>query len=337
MRRPRIDDDRSAGQDSFLDVVTNIVGILIILVMVIGAQVRQLVLTPPPAPADATAATAEAERLAAEIETLGATVASAESEIEELQFQIKSVAVEAAAAAQGRVEIATLVAAAKHELGQMKAAADSARVTAAERTARRQRLAAEIHQCRLETEGVVHAAATTEEVLAYPTPIGRTVNGDEIHFRLAEGRIAYVPLEELFELAKTHTRRNSDSLQDLAARIVTVGPTRDFNLDYVVETKIDRARGQVLVRSREWVVRPVHPGVGETFTAALETGSRFRAVLGGVKPDTTVTLWCYPDSFEGYRAIRAELHRLGVPTAGRPLPDGAPIGGSTEGSKSVVQ
>jgi hypothetical protein len=337
MRRPRIEEDRSAGQDSFLDVVTNIVGILIILVMVIGAQVRQLVLAPPPEPANTAAAAADVERITAEIETLGATVASAESEIEGLQFQIESVGVEAAAAAQGRLEMATLVAAAKHELGQMKVAADSAEVTAAERTARRQRLAAEIHQCRLETEGAAHPAATTEEVLAYPTPIGRTVNGDEIHFRLAEGRIAYVPLEELFELAKAHTRRNSDSLQNLAARIVTVGPARDFNLDYVVETKIDRARGQVLVRSREWVVRPVHAGVGEPFAAALEQGSRFRAVLAGVQPDTTVTLWCYPDSFEGYRAIRAELHRLAIPAAGRPLPEGAPIGGSTEGSKSVVQ
>jgi hypothetical protein len=56
-----------------------------------------------------------------------------------------------------------------------------------------------------------------------------------------------------------------------------------------------------------------------------------------VKPDTTVTLWCYPDSFAAYRQIREELHRLGIPTAGRPLPEGAPIGGSTEGSKSVVQ
>jgi hypothetical protein len=177
----------------------------------------------------------------------------------------------------------------------------------------------------------------TEEVLAYPTPIGRTVNGEEIHFRLAEGRIAYVPLEELFELAKAHTRRKDDSLSNLAARVVTVGPARDFNLDYVVETKIDRARGQVLVRSREWVVRPVGPAVGEPVAEALGPTSRFRGVLSGVKPDTTVTLWCYPDSFEGYRVIRAELHRLGVPTAGRPLPDGAPIGGSTDGSKSVVQ
>jgi hypothetical protein len=31
------------------------------------------------------------------------------------------------------------------------------------------------------------------------------------------------------------------------------------------------------------------------------------------------------------------MHRLAIPTAARPLPEGAPIGGSAEGSKSVVQ
>jgi hypothetical protein len=56
-----------------------------------------------------------------------------------------------------------------------------------------------------------------------------------------------------------------------------------------------------------------------------------------VRPDTTITLWCYPDSFEEFRGLREELHRLGIPTAGRPMPEGAPIGGSTDGSKSVVQ
>ena len=332
MPRPRAEEERSAGQDSFLDVVTNIVGILIILVMVIGARVRQLMLTPP----EPAAAAAPAE-LSAEVTGLAATVNSAESEIEELERQVQQVSLEAAAAAQARLDLATAVAAAKRELERRKGEADAVRVAAAERAARRQSLEEEIHRVGLATKGLAEAAATTHEVLAYPTPIGRTVNGEEIHFRLAEGRIAYVPLEELFELAKAHTRRNADSLTDLAARVVTVGPARDFNLDYVVETKVDRARGQVLVRSREWVVRPVGPGVGETITEALAASSRFRGVLAGVKPDTTVTLWCYPDSFEGYREIRAELHRLGIPTAGRPLPDGAPIGGSTEGSKSVVQ
>jgi len=326
------DDDRSAGQDSFLDVVTNIVGILIILVMVIGARVRQIILEPPDA-----AATPAVAALLDEATELGQTVTSTETEIDGLEAQIAEVEHEAAATAQARLDLATAVAATKHELERRKAAADVASVARAEQAARRRALVAEIHQCTLAAQGLGHPQATTEEVLAYPTPIGRTVNGDEIHFRLAEGRIAYVPLEELFELAKAHTRRNADSLSNLAARVVTVGPARDFNLDYVVETKIDRSRGQVLVRSREWVVRPVGPTVGEPVAEALRPTSRFRGVLSGVKPDTTVTVWCYPDSFEGYRAIRAELHRLGIPTAGRPLPEGAPIGGSTEGSKSVVQ
>jgi hypothetical protein len=332
MRRHRADEDRSAGQDSFLDVVTNIVGILIILVMVIGAQVRQLVLSPPEPDA-----TPEVLALEEEVHQLAGTVASAEHEIEELEEQVETVELEVTAASHARLELATAVSAARVGVAEMKQDADAARVEAAERSARRRSLEAEIRQCRLEAEGIAHAAATTEEVLAYPTPIGRTVNGEEIHFRLAGGRIAYVPLEELFELAKEHTRRNSNSLSNLTARIVTVGPALGFDLDYVVEAKIDRSRGQVLIRSREWVVRPVDPSVGEPFTAALESESRFRRALGGVKPDTTVTLWCYPDSFDGYRQVRAELHRLGIPTAGRPLPDGAPIGGSTDGSKSVVQ
>jgi hypothetical protein len=85
------------------------------------------------------------------------------------------------------------------------------------------------------------------------------------------------------------------------------------------------------------VVRPARQLIGETATEALAPRSRFRQVLADITPETTVTLWCYPDSFEEFRALREELHRLGIPTAGRPMPEGAPIGGSTDGSKSVVQ
>jgi hypothetical protein len=332
MPRPRPDDDRSAGQDSFLDVVTNIVGILIILVMVIGARVRQIVLEPPvPVAVEPPAA------LQAEVTELAKTLSSAEHEIEDLQAQLQLVGAAIEGASQARLELATAVAAAKRGVEVRKQAADASRVAAAERAAHRRMLEDHIRTCILETESLAHAPATTKEVLAYPTPIGRTVNGDEIHFRLAGGRIAYIPLDELFELAKAHTRRNSNSLSDLATKIVSVGPAQGFSLDYVIEAKIDQARGQVLIRSREWVVRPAELSVGEPVAEALGGSSKFRRTLAGVKPDTTVTLWCYPDSFEGYRAVRAELYRLGIATAGRPLPEGAPIGGSTEGSKSVAQ
>jgi len=333
MTRLKHEEDLTAGQDSFLDVITNIVGILIILVMVVGARVQKVSLdaATKAAPPAATAA------LEAEVEERENTLVSAESEIEELQAQAGLVQAAIDGASNARLRLATAVAAARTEVEQRKQAADAARVADAERTARRRQLEESIRQCTLETESLAHQRATTAEVLAYPTPIGRTVNGEEIHFRLAGERIAYIPLEELFELAKRNTQRHSGSIADMATRIETVGPERGFALDYVIEAKIDQARGQVLIRSREWVVRPADPGVGETVEAALASTSAFRGTLSGVKPDTTVTLWCYPDSFAAYRRIREELHRLGIPTAGRPLPDGAPIGGSTEGSKSVVQ
>jgi len=331
MPRPKPEDVSSAGQDSFLDVVTNIVGILIILVMVVGGRVQQIVLSAAP---QARAKAAELER---EIEERDQAAALVESEVAELAEQARTVATAAAYAGESRVTLATAVAAAKVELAKRKDSADKDRITAAEAASRRKELQAEIERCTLEAEGIAHAPVTAKEVLAYPTPIARTVTGEELHFQIDQGRIAYIPLVELFELAKTQTRRHSGSLSTMAQRIETVGPIQDFSLDYVIDVKIDQARGQVLVRSREWVVRPSGPGIGETLEEAIQPQSRFRRVLGDVRPDTTVTLWCYPDSFEQFRALREELHRLGIPTAGRPMPEGAPIGGSTEGSKSVVQ
>jgi len=331
MPRPKPEDISSAGQDSFLDVVTNIVGILIILVMVVGGRVQHVVLSATPR------AQARAAELAREVEDLDKAVAVRESEIAELAEQAQTVAAAAAFAGESRLTLATAVAAAKAELEGRRGSVEAERLAAAEAAARRQELEAEIERCTREAEAAAHAPATTKEVLAYPTPIARTVTGEELHFQIDQGRIAYIPLVELFELAKQQTQRRAGEISQMSQRIETVGPLQDFSLDYVVELKIDQARGQVLVRSREWVVRPGRPGLGETLADALQPSSRFRAVLANVRPDTTVTLWCYPDSFEAFRAVREELHRLGIPTAGRPMPEGAPIGGSTEGSKSVVQ
>jgi nucleoid-associated protein YgaU len=331
MPRPKLEDISSAGQDSFLDVVTNIVGILIILVMVVGGRVQQIVLTATP---QAKAKAAELER---ELEELDQSAVLIESEVADLAEQARTVATAAAFAGEARITLATTVAAAKVEVEKRKQSADKDRVSAAEEAARRKQLEAEIERCTLEADGLSHAPATMKEVLAYPTPIARTVTGEELHFQIDQGRIAYIPLVELFELAKTQTRRHSGSLTSMAQRIETVGPVQDFSLDYVIEVKVDQARGQVLVRSREWVVRPASPGLGETIAEALQPHSKFRRVIADVRPDTTITLWCYPDSFEEFRGLREELHRLGIPTAGRPMPEGAPIGGSTDGSKSVVQ
>jgi len=331
MGRPQQEDISSAGQDSFLDVVTNIVGILIILVMVVGGRVGQMGLSAVPQ------AAARAAELEGELGRMETELATAEGEIAGLAAQERSLAVATAAASEARMRLATAAAAVRVEVEERKRGVEASQARAAETAARKRELEAEIEKCTLELDGLVHLPATTKEVLAYPTPIGRTVTGDELHFRLDQGRIAYIPLTELFELAKTQTQRKGGSIANLANRIETVGPVQGFSLDYVIEARVDQARGQVLIRSREWVVRPMVGHQGETVEEALRADSKLFRVLANVTPDTTITLWTYPDSFEAFRSLREELHRRGLPTAGRPLPDGAPIGGSADGSKSVVQ
>ncbi len=331
MMRRRLNQSKDASQDSFLDIVTNIVGILIILVMVIGARVQHLSIKSAAAPPP------EAAALADELARLEDAVVLAESDLLELDEQAAQLAVTVADAGTARIHLATAVSAAQRDIDTLRESVDEQQAAAAEADARQEQLEAEIEQCSLEAEGIAHAPQETKRLLAYPTPIGRTVTGDEIHFRLAAGRIAYIPLTELFEEAKSRTQRNSGSLAAMQSRVETVGPVQDFSLDYVVEVQVNRAAGQVMVRSREWVARPARRDVGETLEHALARQSRFRTVLSGVRPDTTVTLWCYPDSFNEYRAIREELHRLDIPAACRPLPEAAPIGGSTEGSKSIAQ
>ena len=331
MRRVAVREDADPAQDSFLDVVTNIVGILIILVMVIGARVQSLSLSSEAVASPAMTATVE------ELTSLVQEATSVEHELAELETQMATLAAAANGASMGRMQLAEALAALKVEREVRRAAVDEETALSAQQRAEIATLKEAIADAEEEAKTLAFDEAETEEILAYPTPIGRTVNGDEMHFQLQGGNIAYIPLQELFGMARNRAQRHTGSISQLTNHIESVGPTQGFALDYVIETQVDRARGQILVRSREWVVRPQQRSLGEPLEVAMVEGSAFRRKLSRITPATTVTLWCYPDSFEAFREVRAELYRLGIAAAGRPLPDGAPIGGSADGTKSVAQ
>jgi hypothetical protein len=131
MRRPKPEDISSAGQDSFLDVVTNIVGILIILVMLVGGRARQVIQNALPAQSDRVAA------LEQEVDVLDQTIALAESEVGELAAQARTVATAAAFAGEARLHLATAVSAATVEIDRRKQEAGAAQTKVAEAAARR--------------------------------------------------------------------------------------------------------------------------------------------------------------------------------------------------------
>ena len=103
MARPKHAEDLAAGQDSFLDVITNIVGILIILVMVVGARVQKITLDAVAQPGPS----ADHAALEAQVAEREDTLASAESEIQELQTQAALVQAAIDGASSARLRLAT--------------------------------------------------------------------------------------------------------------------------------------------------------------------------------------------------------------------------------------
>jgi vacuolar-type H+-ATPase subunit I/STV1 len=333
VRRALPDYTAAVGSDSFLDVVTNIVGILIILVMVVGMRARN-------APAEPTAMTDGAldGALFAQIESLSMESSQVQDDMRRLQVQSNALQQELAMQEAGRNQLALIVAMAEKDLSERKARLDNQQQQRLARQSELQQARTNLADLQSEIERVASLRGPVKQVKTYATPISKTVSGTEIHFQLSSGHIAYVPIEELFDLAREETRAAMTHVSELTDRVMSVGPKQGFEMHYTLDVAIHAQQGQMAVRSKEWQVVPVQSPLGETTADALREESNFRRTLARYSPkDTTVTLWTYPDSFADFRVLNEELHRLGYAAAGRPLPDGVLIGGSPRGSRSAAQ
>jgi len=170
------------------------------------------------------------------------------------------------------------------------------------------------------------------------------VFGTELHFRLLQGRVTYIPWDDLVAKLKEDAPKNVAKLKDATQVTETLGPIGGFRMKYTLRRvqQLTPAGGGMAVQQRveldRFTLVPIRDDLGEPLQQAMSEGSEFRDLLKRLDPDrTTVTVWVYPDSFDQFRTLKAELFRRGFLTAGRPLPEGHPIGGSPDGSRSVSQ
>jgi hypothetical protein len=187
--------------------------------------------------------------------------------------------------------------------------------------------------------------ADVEEIESLPTPLAQTVSGKEVHLRLADGHVAFIPLDDLIAELKQSAEANLWRLRDRASFVETVGPIGGFRLRYRLQkshyTLSDErgmeARGSV-VQLTNWELLPASPQLGEPVDQALLPRSDLSYFLKRFSPDSSVvTIWTYPGSFNEFRRLKQALFEAGYATAGRPLPSGVLIGGSPSGSKSAAQ
>ena len=175
------------------------------------------------------------------------------------------------------------------------------------------------------------------------SPVARSTSNQEIHFRLSEGRIAWVPLQPLLEQLRDQVRSRVAVINRFGRYEGVVGPTNGFLMKYTVERQPDNplqslsGRRSFSVGVSRWTVRPSDTLSAESVERALQIGSQFRQVLEAADPEATVTVWLYARDFASFRPLREFAHSLGLRVAGRPLPDDAEITGSPAGSKSSAQ
>ncbi len=329
------------GQDSFLDIIANLVGILIILVVVVGAQAKKNWIKTEPNSADI----AHVEELKTNLEDANAIVNKLTVDNRLLEEQIDREVQLGTQLAKKRHRMLVALEIIKQKIGQKKEQLDEQRQVQFDKNVKKASLETQLAEIQTEIQAVSTVASpTTETIEHYPTPIAKTVFSDEVHFRLAAGKLSYVPMDELSDLMKTEWRVKAEKLKQSPSTLETIGPIAGFRMQYELEavtvtrpTEFGESVQQI-VRLNRFVLFPVFEGAGETVPQALQENSEFRQKIERqAASKTTVSVWVYPDSFSQFNELKKWLRSEGYQTACWPLSEGSLISGGPNGFRTSAQ
>jgi hypothetical protein len=176
------------------------------------------------------------------------------------------------------------------------------------------------------------------------SPVARPIDGEEFHFEVRRGRVAFIDMERLIDKVKNDARVQLRLTEGRRPVSSTVGPVGAFKMHYEMGRSLPESL-QEAVESRgltftlrSWEIVPARDLRGETIEAIQHPASDFARAINRLNPaHSTITLWIYPDGFAMYRSLRDLLHTRGFVVAARPLPEGVPVRGSPSGSVSAGQ
>ncbi|MFM9067781.1 MAG: hypothetical protein ACKOUR_10695, partial [Planctomycetota bacterium] len=257
------------GQDSFLDVVANLVGIIIILIIVVGVAAKKAVVMHGAAAAlaashselDSTNDPADDTDAPATDNSDSSASSPSDSAATTPEPLITDADIREAKRSMNAVEASIFETAGKLQRDQLEVNYRrlerdrvQALVTLAERAVEEQRdkLAEErrsefdesraLEEARRELADLQRAqlalerARPTKGILEHlPTPMAKTVFGKEVHLRLAGGRLAFIPWDDLVERLKADVPRKIHRLQETPSFTETLGPVDGFSIRYTMK------------------------------------------------------------------------------------------------------
>ena len=376
------------GSDSFLDVICNIVGILIILIVVVAVKVERQ--PKGGAPAAAVSVDTDLSQAGPDDNTLIADRHHALAELRESELRITadlgSLQTEHNASELAVQQILVSQELTKQQLESEESKSDRLRQQQSDLESDRKAIGARVaalqqavearDQNALKLGQALSTAASSEQDLdkqlrtavvetqqlqevlehtqqaAVPrdrlqhrlSPVAKSAETDELHFRVENGRVSQIPIEELLERLKAQVLARRSTVMRFNQFEGTVGPVVGYNMSYVVEKEgpstleaLQSGDGRMRITVSRWTITPDDNLSDESIDEAIKPGSRYRQVIETAAPETVVTMWIYQDSFSGFAALREVAHGLLLRVAARPLPAGTPIVGSPNGSRSTAQ
>jgi hypothetical protein len=339
MKRTEVEADQMPGQDSFLDVITNIVGILILLVLIVGLRTSRAVHS------TSEQQSAEHAKLNAQLQQAVHSAVSNEKGIQELIQRVGNMKQEVAFREQERNALTTLVTEAEQEVKEWRETLSAS--DQRDFDLRRQIADSQITLDELTREqvGLLSQETSVGEIKCEPTPIARAVTGQEVHILLADEHVVVIPFEKLMDAAKEDAIANIWRLRQEDEMERTIGPIDGFRMKYffVNDEVVGRSEagnvvaGRIPSFSHCWI-SPLTTPAGEPAPEAMRPQSQLNLYLQGLRPEaTTVTIWTYPGNYEQLRALKRWIRQIGFTIAVRPLPKGVPVGASRHGTSSMSE
>ncbi|MCE2793266.1 MAG: hypothetical protein ACK493_08335 [Planctomycetota bacterium] len=337
-----MDEQLNVGEDSFMDTIANLVGVLIILVAIVSLHAEKIVVPRGERPEQNQAR----EELASALNAATRTANAIEIDSQRLEQDLAAEQRLAASLAEERREKMIWLELARRQIAEQKAALDERAQRRLEMVAEETKLQQQLDELQRQRRAQAAAAAVPKEIelVHYPTPIAKTVFSDEVHFRLENGRLAYVPLNELLEQMKAEWKYKAEKLGQDPSTVELIGPIENFRMEYelVAESPdpslpLDPNRGMI-VRFNKFLITPMGANTGEPLAVALGENSQFRQRLQRLPPGkTTISIWVYPESYEQLLTLRSWLREQGYQTACWPLESGRPITGGPNGLRTTAQ
>ncbi len=333
--------DETPGGDSFLDIVANIVGILVLLVVLVGIRASREVLVA----AEATQAE-DAEPIAEIKARLDQTLLIANrdhKEAIELREKIAATILEAERRRQEREAATMYVTKLRSELDEAAGALDAD-------DRRSLSTANEIAQAQLTLDRLTREQIAlsnfepepdVETVTVAPTPIVNGKVDETISFRMKDGKMVYMPIDELqSELVE---RVGPPAITDPSKPVVTrksAGPIEGFSADaeFIWAVRARNGRMGLTGSIGRVIVREASTVRSETIESAIAPGGYVASRLELLDPGQyVVRLFVYEDSFEQLPEVQESLREQGFRVALSLKSQGDPIAFAPNGYNAVTQ